>query len=521
MLNEVQRPAQLAAAAARASANGTTAVMFTVRMSKALGLVPAADEAGCKDDPRRPGPGGAEASARTESVLATVMAREELLFFSSGDVEFHVTTRGTSDRKVTDLPVEATMIPVSPPDGLVMIEGRATLNPGFLYEAAHQLEVMLVFGARPWAPTVTESLITTVLARELAQLVVAEAAAPILFMHLPAAPYREPSGHERGDGSLEALRDTHALCLRMSLALAGEQTDARLRFLERLGRAANDWGVGLHVGDRRPGKIRGEWITVRQFDADRFRQKAEEDISEVNDDIVTHGQPVTIVGPARVGSSLAIFRALAQHGVGLVNLSVTAMQEVAFINFTALTRIDGDAPRPVGAFPLRVGLQHLIRACGVGVDTNVRDWDLGDTRAAADYYVLIGTAYPVVVDDVNSPRPRPLWITWDVPFGGVDLDDVLVYLTKSLDEQNVVHVLQYGRARLAGDGRIRGRAKVGVELAGSPRTVGPRKRLRQLCTFVEDSIRADVARQANLNDSEVRIRVMWRERWLGKWESPL
>jgi hypothetical protein len=41
-------------------------------------------------------------------------------------------------------------------------------------------------------------------------------------------------------------------------------------------------------------------------------------------------------------------------------------------------------------------------------------------------------------------------MTWDVPFGDVDLEHVLSLLTESLTEREVAHVLEYGRARLAG-----------------------------------------------------------------------
>jgi len=509
MLSEVQRPSQLAAVAARASANGTTSVMFSVQMSQGRGFVQA--EGAVTDQGEQPDHG------EQPDVLETVMAREELLFFSCGGIEFHVTTRGTADRKLSEAPVEAELRP-NGSSNLVQIDGRTTLNPGFLYETAHQLEIMLVFGGQPWAPTVSQASVTTMLARDLAGLVVNQASAPILFMHLPAAPYREPSKRHRGDGSREALRDPHALCLRMSLALVGDQTTARLRFLEQLGRKAKDWGVGLHIGDRRPGKIRGEWITVRSFDAERFRQYMEEELSEVVDDVVARGVPVTVVGPARVGSSLAIFQTLAAHGVGIVGLSVTAMQEMAFINFIAVQREDSPPDR-AGTYRLQTGLATIIRSCGHG---SVDLLSAADVAAATDYQVLVGASQPIAVDVVDRHRARPLWMAWDVPFGEVDLDDVLGLLTDSLTKQSVTHVLDYGRARLAGDGRVRGRAKVSVKLTEPQfRAPGPREVLRQLCTVVEDYIRVGVANRAGLSESDVRVRVMWRERWLGNWDYPV
>jgi predicted amino acid-binding ACT domain protein len=298
----------------------------------------------------------------------------------------------------------------------------------------------------------------------------------------------------------------------------GDQTAARLRFLEGLGRKAKEWGVGLHIGDRRPGKIRGEWITVRPFEPERFRLWTEDVLSELIDDVVDYGVPVTIVGPARVGSSLAIFRTLTAHGVGIVGLSVTAMQEMAFINFVAVQRVPAQAAG-AGAHGLQDGLAAVIQRCGYG---SVNMLGTADAGAATDYQVLIGMPQPIVVDADERARPRPLWMTWDVPFGEVDLEDVVSHLTESLKKQKVEHVLEYGRARLAGDGRVRGRAKVSVKLTGhQPRQPGPREVLRRLCTVLEDDIRGGVAARARLNESEVRIRVMWRERWLGSWEYPL
>lgn len=520
-------PAQIASVAARASANGTSAVAFQVWMTTGA------------ESARLPAPAGeaqtalpfleesldesnADRLADSEQIgKENAGVREELLYFSSQNVGVYITTRGTPSRSLSDSAMTVLELQDADPSTCVF-EGTAALNPGFLYETAHQLEVMIEFGRGAWNATGEWARICLRLARRMAALAVTEANAPIIFLHAPAAPFPNSSQGVRLSGLGERVRVPQGPCIRMSIALVDEATEPRLRFVESLGRLANEWGLTLHIGDRRPGRVRGEWVTIRAFSERTFRERAGEEGLGVSAP-ATRVLPVVMAGPARVGTTLAVLRALDDRKCRILGVSVSSLQEVAFI--TLLIDASGftDLPETVHCWSVRDGLNILSgRRNASGYPTAKADFD--DLAACADYVSMIGRPYvlPAVDDREGSVPERPLWVTWDVPFPCLEPDKLLEALGGALRREEVSSTVQYARARSTGDGRLRGRAKIALRISDRQRGRDDvREYLRKLSEAVEARVREHVVRDAHVLESEVRIRVMWRERWLGASSLPL
>ena len=98
------RPAQLAAMAARVSANGTSSIAFRVRHSAGRGPIWAPTSVSIDD----PLPFDADdnlvitesTDVAPEEALNSLLGREEFLYFSCGGVEFQVDTRGEDLRRL-------------------------------------------------------------------------------------------------------------------------------------------------------------------------------------------------------------------------------------------------------------------------------------------------------------------------------------------------------------------------------------------------------------------------------------
>lgn len=518
MLNETFQPGQLAAAAARVSANGLNSVTYFVRLShqKKVTWSPT----NVLTFPERlelpetmlmetheaiDGP--------TLDLVELLVAREELLFFSCGDVEFFVSTRGTKDPEA--VPGEVTAAQVSEArDDFHVFEGRTVLNPGFLYEFARPVEVLIDFGPHRFQPTAESATAATLIFAELAKIAAVVGGAPILFMHAPGAPYEEPSAADRRSPKQEALRRARGMTLRMSIGILATDTEGRLKVYEQVADLCSEWGLGLHIGDRMPDRVRGEWVPVRNYAAKTFETRLAQKRAGLPPTATSHALPITVLGPARIGSTNDILGALRASGVSIVGLSVSALQEVAFINILLVSPPDLDIGN-AHVFPLAEGLQTVVHALtGRVLATN----ELGDLSAASDYKLLVGKPHPVRPDEDGGEVQRPIWLAWDLPFTQSAVLKVLDLTEKMLKSRGVSFEVEYARSRVIGTGRVRGRAKLAV-VPESGRDV--RDFLTGLAKAVEGKVRMELARGLGVSDDEVNLRVRWRERRLGSWDIPL
>lgn len=541
-MSDLLRPAQLVEAAARAAANGASSVVFRVRSSRLRGAellsggveLPGQQSLGDQDgDIYEPDDrdrlaasdvvefdGVAQVSGSADEPQ---IGRGEMLIFNCGGVRVEVRTHGSDDAAIAEQHVTAN-IRERVSGELASFDGRTPLNPAFFYEGSQQFEVMLELANPPFAVDSSDAQLVMVVAHESARRAALDAGSPILFLQLPSAPFKpSPSSSDRNSGSSEAVRAPQALCLRMSIALTRGETFSRLRFLQSIGELANDWSLGLHVGDGRPGRVRGEWITVRSLGIENLEaRKWETGLGrQVPAEPIEFVRPITFVGPARTGSTAQVLGLLRSCGVGLAGIAVSSMQEVAFINLLVPEAL-GSAPVASFETSLVEGLQRVLGLAAGAVVPDEKDWArfLSDLSVAHDYRVLVGESLPITFELDPLAAPRPLWLTWDVPAAADSDSKVLTRLSHLLKIHSRQFEILYARSRNGGNGRIRGRAKVSVTV-DPPKLADLVPYLGRLSEYLERHLRSAVAAELQCAESDAHISVTWRERWLGTWEIPL
>lgn len=396
--------------------------------------------------------------------------------------------------------------------------GSVVINPDFLYDAEHSVEILVTLDHDPWRPTYADSLMITLAYQGMAEAAAADHGAPVLFLQSPVAPFRDPGRQYRVDGSGEAPRVANGMALRMLVGLEQDNHGKRIALMCALAELATENGFGLQVADRRFGRVRGEWWSVLPQDRKRYAARRAELFGWAPDSVPAAVQLLTFVGPARLGSSAAIASDLLSRNVGLLAVSESTMQEIAFVNMVvplAPARI-GRARLSSATQPIADGLGQTASECGLTRRQAVRGKSRITNSAATDYRVLrTGPMRPPIKETTAG---HPLWLSWGVPMSDalrrVDVAELVVEQLLEAADRVATARIDYYRARVLPDGHIVGRAKIAVSLVDGVPEVDIPRLLSELCPWAQ---RESIARlQAGaLPLSAIRLRLAWRERWLG------
>jgi hypothetical protein len=419
---------------------------------------------------------------------------------------------GFADAPASTMAGLGTVSPVPFPGGH-LYRGIASLNPRFLYDAAQDHELLLSAGEERWTPDFADSLLwTEVLARLASAAADPVTAAPLLLLQSPVAPFRDwvSSATNRAG---EPPKISRGAAIRVSVGVDGDNSRGRLALIEEAVRIAASYGLGLHLSDRRVGRVRGEWKEAVRHDIDVYRGLK----NGLSGERPGQALLVTFVGPARVGSSAAVLGALAARGVGALGVTVASLQELAFINLVLpLPPSDGGKIEST-VLPAAEALGLLAGRCSLGRGSSGSS-GFGSSGAveagrAADYQACITGPFPWPGDD--SRDDHPLWLQWQTPVGDNPsltvihevVDEVIRELAASPNVRTAE--LDYCRTRMAGDKRLHS-AKVSVELvAGIPPEDLPDV-LSVLCRSTQASVEWRLPHG---------LKLAWRERWLARIKS--
>jgi predicted amino acid-binding ACT domain protein len=400
-----------------------------------------------------------------------------------------------------------------------MFAGSVVINPDFLYDVEHSFEVLLTLDHTPWRPTYADSLMITLAYQGMTAAAAAGDGVPVLFLQSPVAPFRDPGRQFRVDGSGEAPRVANGMALRMLVGLEQGNHEKRIALMCALAALATENGFGLQVADRRFGRVRGEWWSVLAPDTPRYQARRAELFGWAPESVPAAVQLLTFVGPARLGSSAAIASDLLSRNVGLLAVSESSMQEIAFINMVvplAPARI-GRARLSSKTLSIADGLGQTASECGLTRRQAVRAKSRIPGSAATDYRVLRTGPMRPPIKETGAVVEHPLWLSWGLPLGGRRLPDVAELVAAQLREatDRVTEArIDYYRARVLPDGHVIGRAKIAVTLvAGVPDTRIPAL-LSELCPWAQREVVAHLQGET-LSLGAIRVRLAWRERWLG------
>jgi hypothetical protein len=501
MPNQGLRHPALAAVAARVAGSGSPAVLFDIS----------------HDGPETGQPAADVTPPTARERLAT-----ESLVFRVGGVGFtvHTWTPDTPSKRQDGvaagrIAVHQPQLAGNPPSRGTFA-GSVVINPDFLYDVEHSVEILLTLDPEPWRPTYADSLMVTLAYQGMTAAAAADDGAPVLFLQSPVAPFRDPGRQFRVDGSGEAPRVANGTALRMLVGLEHGNHGKRITLMCALAALAAENGFGLQVADRRFGRVRGEWWSVLPPDKALYEAKKAELFGWAPASVPSAVQLLSFVGPARIGSSAAIASDLLSRNVGVLAVSEASMQEIAFINMVvplAPARI-GRARLSSTTLSVSDGLGQTASECGLTRRKDVRAKSRIPSSAAADYRVLrTGPMHP------SQPEGReyPVWVSWGLPVRGrksPDVAELVVSQLRSADDRVVDAHIDYYRARVLPAGYVTGRAKISVILVDDASAAVPGL-LSELCPWVQ---REAVTRLLSdeLPLSAVRVRVAWRERWLGR-----
>ena len=397
--------------------------------------------------------------------------------------------------------------------------GEAVLNPNFLHDSTAHVELMLTLGDPPWRPSMADCQMLTRICRDL--LVLAAKAGSVLFLHSPVAPAKDASRSRRGDGSEEVPRDAQGPCLRMLIGIEGGDTAARLAFELDVTRLAQEHGLGLWMADRRVDRARGEWFKIRSLAKTTYK--------EIRDDLFRgraartprRGLVLSCVGPARRGIALAIVERLSAQDIGIIGMSVSALQGVSFVNYFLAV----DEPQRDGS--AAVQLNPRVDSWEAKLSDIRALWEqspeaLGSVSLAQGYDVTVGPErrcyFPTSSRRTGAGRdaraPYPLWVAWEGPAQALGALDVLEAISQRIDRNADSHHLQYAQSRLVSPDLMRGRAKFSVVLSENRAENLPPAQdiLKKLADAVEESMVDWLSKDRHL--PQARCRVSAKERWL-------
>jgi hypothetical protein len=511
-----QHPA-LAAVAARAASAATPAVLFDVTHFGAVSTV--------DTDPAVP------TTDVTPPTATDRVATETLAFHLAGmGFQLHTWAPSTPSKQLDA--VSNRRISVSPHESdqngshRQLFSGSVVINPRFLYDAARSTELLLTLDYGPWQPDYADSLMIAHAYRGMLDATTprpGRVGVPVLSLQSPVAPFRDPPRRFREDGSGEAPRVPRGMALRMLVGFDVASRHRRIELVCEIAGFAAEHGFGLQVADRRFGRVRGEWWSVLPPDQQRYAERRCALFGWAPAGVPAAAQLVTFVGPARVGSSAAIAADLLARNVGILAVSEVSLQEVAFVNLAvpvAPARIDTAETTTGTCSAIGAGIGRTASVCGLTRRRGVRAHSTIDDSAAADYRVLsTGPVRPRIEEAVRE-TDYPVWLSWEIPLEPdpalrPDVAELILARLKERAGPVTGGQIDYYRVQVAPGGRVTGRAKITISLVGGIARRDVPSLLSELCPLAEREVAARLVRD-DLPRSAIRVRLAWRERWLGR-----
>ena len=428
-------------------------------------------------------------------------------------------------------------------DSGTVFRGAARPNPSFIYESADRYEVLIAIETDPqrlrWghAAALREAM------TEFAAVAVDLAHAPILSLQspvqLPLSRYVSPEDVTERD---EKWATTSVVAMRGVLALQRSDSAVRASILKRLSNFCEKRGYGLWVGDLREGHRAGNWFSVVPPDGHRLRTTLA-DISDHWRVPIDHAFPITLVGPARIGSTQAVSSLLeTADRIGVVGLSISSLDDLAFIHLEicgppphSFETVDaarvasfesGSKGTTMSLGDKLKGLLQLLGADVAGVDAI--DSRYGDGTAssrvaarAGDYQLLAGPLHRL--PRVGPRFRRAIWVAWEQRGSDANLRVPVRALSQALKDCGLAPSLgdadkegtsnlEYLVCRDLGGLLLRGKGKISVPASlVTDRDTPLEYAATKLCLRLEDAWRSRLARKGV---SDIRVGVVWREFWL-------
>jgi hypothetical protein len=427
-----------------------------------------------------------------------------------------------------------------------IFRGTALPNPTFLFESAATYEGIISVDPAPRRIRFGQSVALRDLIREIARVAADVAGAPLLFLQAPAhLPTHSYMGEDVRSRTVTAARHSSSLAARFSIALEQPSAELRSRLTDILRRYCAERGFGLWLADSRIGYRTGNWFQICTHDKKDQSHYSADRVS-ADSSTVEVCVPVTLIGPARIGSTHAIMSFLGQYGdIGILSAAMTTLDDVALIHLQISargarraeieelnSRLDENGPllsKPVDGLKL---LHDTLLPLGRDSADYVRAGHLSER--AGDYQSLVGPMLPCTV--VDRRKRIAVWFSWQMEGIGRDLATPLSDLFSSFNEIGLgldndaeknkdlagTPNLEYLICRDIGNSVLRGRGKLAIpeiDVLAMFGGDGIESAAVAMCMSLEDAWRTSIRREGIIGASE--LTVAWREWWLHHWAAPI
>src|SRR6266700_542003 len=425
-----------------------------------------------------------------------------------------------------------------------IFRGTARPNPSFIYETAWRYEGLICIDpdatrARKWHCRVLRDVV-----HEVARLA-KDSEAPIISLQAPAQvpPSDSIMRYMTPDRGEDMLPESSSLAVRFAIALQHPDAALVLTISERLATYCFTHGFGLWIADTRPGTRSGNWFSICPYN---LQLSATLLASPAERGYVKRCLPITLVGPARIGSTLALASFLSQYReIGIRACSVASLDDLLFIHlelsFSGIPLgLLHDADREFDAPSASVASAMLPSDALIRVLRTLGIDRLGDheragllVNNAGDYQCLVGPSRQVATGTTRSRMA--VWFSWQAQGADIDLAIPLNGLLEALCDINLLDKtvdgiewkseapnIEYLICRNMGNSVLRGKGKLSVVKESALHRYpydGLEPRPTDLCVSIEDAWRARTAMDDHRAVRE--LTVARRECWLGHWSLPL
>ena len=421
-----------------------------------------------------------------------------------------------------------------------IFHGTARPNPNFVYESAWAYEGLICVdpnetGVRAWHTHAMRDIIY-----EIAKLAY-EMKSPILSLQAPAQvpPSELVMRFITPDREEDMLTLAASVAVRFAIAVERPDAIAVLRVSNRLEEYCRKHGFGFWMADTRVGSRAGNWCSVHEWDSNLSRATAQ----AAGRRFVRRSMPVTLVGPARVGSTYSLLSFLCQFSeIGVIACSITSLDDLAFIHLElfianepieALLEADEtfDAEAASAMLPSEA-LINLFQLVGLNTPGDYERAGLLVSNAG-DYQCLIGPSRELRRDSIRGRIA--VWFSWQAQGADLDMASPLDALFGAFTDAGLLQnsqtgilwdlnspSIEYLICRNMGNSVLHAKGKLSVvrdvSLARYPYD-GLESRPTNMCVSIEEAWRARSARDDRSGIRE--LTVAWRECWLGHWSLPL
>lgn len=398
-----------------------------------------------------------------------------------------------------------------------VFEGQAAANLSFLSDQSRAAEGILVLRRRHSPiPSVGDCREMAGALSHLSHLATAMNA-PIQFAYAPSAPPPRGRKEARGDGSREQWRWVDRACIRFALGVRSFEPEARLAFYRALTEYCSARGFDLHLADRRFPRGGGRW-----FELAGAASRAE-DTQRPRAEPLHLLLPLTVIGPARVGTTHAVVSYLSGARIGIKGATITSLGDLALINLNlAVPRALAPAVALASREPaLRPAVTELAR---VGSLLSSHPYPhLGEpaTSRLADYRCVVGTPRR---PSPSSSRWRALWITWEAPSAArylwLVVDVLRGALARVSDRAGIDLAVEHLICRCVSEDLARGRCKISVAWREGGSHDAAHEMAIGLAGQVEDALRQGLDLREGGLGGVIDVQASPYEASLGRWSTP-